>query len=73
MFDNEKCCVGLKEDGGCVIPRDPDGWTESVQCNQPVVALEKYADFEDTVLPVCTKQRPLVQRLYADFISERLA
>ena len=67
MFRNEKCTVGLKEDGGWVIPHDPDGWTESVQCNQPVVALEKYADFDDTVLPVCGNHRALIQELYADY------
>jgi hypothetical protein len=67
MFENEKCCVGLKKDGGSVIPHDPDGWTESVQCEEPVVAMEKYADLGDTVLPVCAKHRPLVQMIYADY------
>lgn len=67
MSGDQKCCVGLKKDGGWVIPHDPDGWTESVQCDEPVVALEKYADFDDTVLPVCVKHRPLIQMMYADF------
>jgi len=67
MFENEKCCVGLKKDGGWVIPHDPDGWTESVQCNENVVALEAYADFADAVLPVCEKHRSLIQLIYADF------
>ena len=38
MFEDRKCCVGLNKDGGYLIPHDPNRWTESVQCNQPVVA-----------------------------------
>jgi hypothetical protein len=67
MFENEKCCIGLKRDGGYVIPHDPDGWTDSVQCDEPVVALERYADFKDTILPVCAEHRPLIQMIYEDF------
>ncbi len=66
-FEDQKCCVGLTKDGGCVIPHDPDGWTETEQCDLLVVALEAHADFADTVLPVCAKHRPLIQELYADF------
>lgn len=69
MFENEKCCVGLKRDGGWVIPHDPDGWTDSVQCDKPVVWMEQYADFEDATLPVCVKHRALVQLLYEDFMA----
>jgi len=58
MFEDQKCCVGLQEDAGYVIPHDADGWMDSVQCNQPVVALEKYANFDDTILPVCGEHRP---------------
>ena len=67
MFEDQRCCVGLKKDGGWVITHDPDGWTDSVQCDEPVVTMEKYADFEDTALPVCEKHRPLIQLIYADF------
>ena len=67
MFEDQKCCVGLKKDSGWVIPHDPDGWTDSVQCDQPVAWLEPYADFEDTALPVCEMHRRLIQLLYADF------
>jgi hypothetical protein len=52
MLQNDKCCVGLLKDGRYVIPHEPDGWTDSVRCDRPVVALEKYADFDDTLLPV---------------------
>jgi len=67
MFEDQKCCVGLQKDGGCVIPHDPDGWTESVQCEHPVVALEAYAYRDDTILPVCAKHCPLIQMLYVAF------
>lgn len=69
MFENEKCCVGLRKDGGWVIPHDPDGWTDSTQCEEPVVWLEPYADYADTILPVCGKHRPLIQLIYADFME----
>ena len=44
MIENTKCIVGLKKDGGYIIPHEPDV-TPSVQCDQPAVAMEKYADF----------------------------
>lgn len=65
MLDNEKCCVGLKSDGGCVIPHDPD-WTETVQCELPVVAMEKYQDEDGHALPVCLKHLHLVRGIYRD-------
>jgi hypothetical protein len=66
MIENKKCIVGLKKDGGYIIPHEADV-THSVQCDQPVVAMEKYADFDNTVLPVCEKHRHLIQMLYEDF------
>jgi len=67
MSEDQKCCVGLKQDGGWVIPHDPDGWTDSVQCEEPVAWLEPYADYVDTILPVCETHRPLIQLIYTDF------
>ena len=67
MFEDQKCCVGLKKDGGWAIPHDPEGWMESTQCDEPVVWLEAYTDFADTTLPVCQTHRPLIQMPYADF------
>ncbi len=67
MFENGKCCVATRKDGGRVVPHDPDGWTESVQCDQPIVALEAYANFDDTTLPVCAGHRHLIQMVRADF------
>jgi len=67
MFENTKCCVGLKADGGCVIPHDPDGETQSVQCEMSVVTMEKYGNFDYQVLPVCATHRHLIQRIYADY------
>jgi len=67
MLESKKCIIGLKKDGGFVIPHDPDGRTQSVQCDQPAVAMEKYADFDNTVLPVCEKHRHLIRMLYEDY------
>lgn len=66
MTEIKKCFVGLKKDGGYVIPHMQDV-TQSVQCDQPAVAMEKYADFDYQVLPVCEKHRPFIQMLCADF------
>jgi len=68
MIENEKCAVGLKKDGGYVIPHVPDV-TQSVQCDRPVVAMEKYGNFDYQVLPVCEKHRHLIQMLYEDISS----
>lgn len=66
MNESKKCVVGLKKDGGYVIPHVPDV-TQSVQCDQPAVAMEKYGDFDSRVLPVCEKHRHLIQMLYEDY------
>ncbi len=64
MLENEKCIVGLKKDGGWVIPYDADGETESARCDQPAVAEEQYGPWDYQVLPVCEKHRNLVRMLY---------
>jgi len=46
MTENEKCIVGLKKDGGWVIPYDADGETESARCDQPAVAEEQYGPWD---------------------------
>ena len=66
MLDNkQKCCAGLKSDGGCIVPHHPY-LTETVQCDLPVVAMEHYRDEDGCALPVCEKHRHLVQAVYAD-------
>jgi hypothetical protein len=66
MLESKKCAVGLKNNGLYAIPHVPDV-TESVQCDQPAVAFEKYGDFDSQVLTVCEKHRHLIRALYEDF------
>lgn len=70
MFENEKCSVGLKADGGFVIPHDPDGETQSVPCHLPVVAMEKYGPFDFQALSVCETHRHLVHKIFEDLWAD---
>jgi hypothetical protein len=70
MIENEKCAVGLKTGGRCVIPHVPDV-TQSVQCDQLAVAFEKYGGLDHQVLPVCEKHRHLIRAIYEAYMGLR--
>jgi hypothetical protein len=70
MFEGKKCCVGSKAGGGIIVPHDPDGETQSVRCEMPVVAMEKYGPFDYQVFRVCDKRQHMVHKVFDDLWAD---